>query len=65
MTQSKWIAVWSLSLSVFWAGREAQAQSRTDLIQAERIAKEANLTPWVKPKAQRVIEDVQNSVPTG
>jgi outer membrane protein assembly factor BamA len=63
MKQSKWIAVWSLSLAVFWAGREAQAQSRTDLIQAERIAKEANLTPWVKPKAQRVVEDVQNSVP--
>jgi outer membrane protein assembly factor BamA len=51
------------SLFVFWAGREAQAQSRTDLIESARTEKEANLTPWAPPKAERVIESVQNSLP--
>jgi outer membrane protein assembly factor BamA len=63
MTQSKRIAVLGFSLFVFWAGREAQAQSRTDLIQSARTEKEATLTPWVPPKAERVIVRAQNSLP--
>ena len=63
MTQSKRITVLGFSLFVFWAGREAQAQSRTDLIQSARTEKEANLTPWAPPKAERVIVKVQNSLP--
>jgi hypothetical protein len=42
---------------------KAQAQSRTDLIQSARTEKEATLTPWAKPKAERVIEKTQNSLP--
>ena len=63
MTQSKRITVLGFSLFVFWAGREAQAQSRTDLIQSARTEKEANLTPWAPPKAERVIVKIQNSLP--
>ena len=62
MTQSKRIAVLGFSLFVFWAGREAQAQSRTDLIESARTEKEANLTPWAPPKAERVIGKTQNSL---
>ena len=40
MAQLKWTPVLSLSLCVFGTGLEAQAQSRADQIQAERIAKE-------------------------
>ncbi|MBL8290484.1 MAG: BamA/TamA family outer membrane protein [Bryobacterales bacterium] len=42
---------------------EAQAQSRTELIESARTEKEAHLTPWAEPKAQRVIERAQNSLP--
>lgn len=42
---------------------EAQTQTRADVIQSERKAKEANLTPWAEPKAQRVIGNVQDSLP--
>jgi len=63
MTQSKRIAVSAFSLFVFWAGREAQAQSRTDLIESARTEKEANLTPWAPPKAQHVIGKIENSLP--
>jgi outer membrane protein assembly factor BamA len=63
MTRSKRIAVLGFSLFVFWAGREAQAQSRTDLIQSARTEKEANLTPWTSPKAEREIVKIENSLP--
>jgi outer membrane protein assembly factor BamA len=63
MTQSKRITVLGFSLFVFWAAREAEAQSRTDLIQSARTEKEANLMPWAKPKAERVIVRTQNSLP--
>ncbi len=41
----------------------AQAQLRTDLIQAARTEKEGNLTPWAPPKAEGVIVRTQNSLP--
>src|SRR5688572_7661115 len=63
MTQSKQITIVGLSLFVFWAGREAQAQSRTDLIESARTEKEAKLTPWVSPKEERLIVRTQNSLP--
>jgi len=63
MTQSKRITVLGLSLFVFWAGREAQAQSRTDLIESARTEKEANLTPWVPPKEEQAIRKIQDSLP--
>jgi outer membrane protein assembly factor BamA len=63
MTNSQRVIILSFSILVTWTGREAQAQSRTELIESARDEKQANLTPWVKPKAQRVIEDAQNSVP--
>jgi outer membrane protein assembly factor BamA len=63
VTQSKRITVLGFSLFVFWAGREAQAQSRTDLIESARTEKAANLTPWAPPEAERVIVKVQDSLP--
>ena len=45
------------------ARRQAEGQSRAELIESARIEKEANLTPWTKPKAERVIEKAQNSLP--
>jgi outer membrane protein assembly factor BamA len=57
------MAVLGFSLFVFWAGPGARAQLRTDLIEAARTEKEAKLTPWTPPKAERVIENVQNSWP--
>jgi Omp85 superfamily domain len=63
MTQSKRIIVLAFSLFVFWAGRGAQAQSRTNLIEAARTEKEANLTPYAPPKAERIIDKTLNSVP--
>jgi hypothetical protein len=63
MAQSKRMAALGFGLFVFWAGREAQAQSRTGLIQSARTQEEANLTPWAKPIAERVIEEALNSLP--
>jgi outer membrane protein assembly factor BamA len=63
MIQSKRIAILGCSLLVFWTGLEARAQSRTDLIESARREKEANLTPWVPPKPERVIQAVQSSLP--
>ena len=63
MTQSKRMAVLDFNLSVFCALREAQAQSRAELIQSTRTEKKANLTPWAPDKAERVIENIQNSLP--
>jgi len=62
MTASKQITVLGFSLYVFWAAPEAPAQLRADLIQSARTKKEANLTPWAQPKAERVIENVQDSL---
>jgi outer membrane protein assembly factor BamA len=63
VTQLKRITILGLSVFVFWAGREAQAQLRTDLIQSARTEKEAHLTPWTPPKAQRIIDKTINSLP--
>lgn len=63
MTTSQRVLALGFSVLVAWAGLEAQAQTRTEQIESARAQKEANLTPWVKPKAQSVIEDAQNSVP--
>jgi hypothetical protein len=45
------------------AATKARAQSRTDLIEAARTEKEGNLTPWVPDKPERVIVNIQNSLP--
>lgn len=63
MTLSKWISLLGVSFLVLGAAGKAEAQSRTDLIQAARTEKEATLTPWVKPKAQGVFERAQASLP--
>lgn len=41
----------------------AQAQSRSELIEAARTQKEAHLTPQTAPKGQERIESIENSVP--
>src|SRR5678815_4138142 len=63
MTQSKRIIGLAFSLFVFWAGRGAQAQTRTDLIEAARTEKEAHLTPYAPNKGERIIDKALNSVP--
>jgi len=63
MTLSKRVTVWAFSLFVFLAGREARAQSRTELIQSARTEKEAHLTPWAPTEAERVVVKVQKSLP--
>jgi len=42
---------------------QAQAQLRSDLIDAARIEKEGNLTPETEPKTERKIEWVERSLP--
>jgi outer membrane protein assembly factor BamA len=51
------------SIFVSWAVQEAQAQTRTDLIESARTEKAANLTPWAPEGAERVIVKAQNSLP--
>ena len=63
MKQLKQITVLTFSLLVLWAGRDAQAQTRTDEIESARAAKEANLTPEAQPRAERDIERVEDSIP--
>jgi hypothetical protein len=63
MKTSQRVLILSFSILAAAAGHEARAQSRTELIESARDQKQTNLTPWAKPKAQRVIEDAQNSVP--
>jgi outer membrane protein assembly factor BamA len=63
MTQSKRIGILIFSIVVLGVRQEAKAQSRADLIQSARTEKEANLTPETPPKAERVIEKTQKSLP--
>ena len=63
MTQSKRMAVLGFSLFVLCALREAEAQSRATLIQSARTEKQGNLTLWAPNKAERVTENIQNSLP--
>jgi hypothetical protein len=63
MTQSKRMAVLGFNLFVFCALREAEAQSSAELIQSARTEEKANLTPWAPDKAERVTENIQNSLP--
>jgi outer membrane protein assembly factor BamA len=54
-------------LSALWLGlyglAYAQPQSRTDLIEAGRAEKEANLTPEKPPKAESRLESIEHSRP--
>jgi len=63
MTHLKRITVLGFGLFVLGALREAQGQSRFDLIESARTEKEANLTPEVQPKAERRIEWIEESLP--
>jgi outer membrane protein assembly factor BamA len=63
MTQAKRIRVLGFGLFGLWTGPQAQAQSRTDLIQSARTEKEANLTPEAPPEAERLIRKIESSLP--
>jgi outer membrane protein assembly factor BamA len=63
MTKLKRLTALGFSLCVLWAAREAQGQTRTDLIESVRTEKEANLTPEAPPKAESDIVWVENSLP--
>lgn len=45
------------------ARRQAEGQSRAELIESARTEKDANLKPWTPDKAERLIENIQKSLP--
>ena len=63
MTQSKRITILGFCLLVFWAVREAQGQSRSELIESARTEKEANVRPWTPSQAEHLIGNIEESLP--
>ena len=61
MTDLKLVAL-GFALCAWCEFAQAQVQSRTDTIESARTEKEANLKPEAKPKAERDIVWVENSL---
>ena len=60
--KSRTSAVGCILLCGIWAHRAAHAQSRSEVIEAARIEKEASLTPQSPSKAERKFAWAENSL---
>ena len=60
MKAAKHVLIFSFGVCALAYGQE---QSRSDLIESERIQKEANLTPETAPKGELRLESIERSVP--